>query len=377
MILFPYFLTLFFITDTLFNKTYGSNGSDRGIEIIEGRDGNYMIVGNSTGPSGDLDVYLLKLDHEGDKIWEHTYGGNEDDNGWSVKETNDNGFIITGFTKSYGAINNDILLLKVDNMGNEEWIKTFGMDGDDIGWAIDITTNGNFIIAAQTNSFGAGDLDAYLLCTNASGDSLWSRTYGGPQVDRVFSITQTENGEIAMAGITYSFGAGDRDAYLILTDSAGNFKWHRTYGGPGYDNAHHVITNKLGNLILTGYGDHFSLYGQRDIFLKEIDTRGNEIWSNSFGGGDHDHGINVIQTSNNGYLITGYTFSYGEGALDAYTVKTDEKGRQIWYKTFGGASNDSGYCSIQDQNGNYVMTGRTFDMDNSNSDLMVIKFNNK
>lgn len=375
MILFLYFLALTFITETLFNKTYGSNGSDRGVEIIQARDGNYMIVGNSTGPSGDLDVYLIKLDHEGDKIWEHTYGGNEDDNGWSVKETNDNGFIITGFTKSYGAINNDIFLLKVDNIGNEEWIKTYGMDGDDIGWALDITADGNFIIAAQTNSFGAGDLDAYLLCTNASGDSLWSRTYGGPQVDRVFSITQTKNGEIAMAGITYSFGAGDRDAYLILTDPAGNLKWQRTYGGPGYDNAHHVITNKLGNLILTGYGDHFSIYGKRDIFLKEIDTQGNEIWSNSFGGGDHDHGINVIQTSNNGYLITGYTFSYGEGALDAYTVKTDEKGQQIWYKTFGGAYNDSGYCAIQDQNGNYVLTGRTFDMDNSISDLMVIKFN--
>ena len=180
-----------------------------------------------------------------------------------------------------------------------------------------------------------------------------------------------------MAGITYSFGAGDRDAYLILTDQAGNLKWQRTYGGPGYDNAHHVITNKLGNLILTGYGVHFSIYGQRDIFLKEIDTLGNEIWSNSFGGGDHDHGINVIQTSNNGYLITGYTFSYGEGALDAYTVKTDQKGQQIWYKTFGGASNDSGYSTIQDQNGNYVLTGRTFDMGNSNSDLLVIKFNNK
>ncbi len=375
MILFLYFLALSLITEILFNKTYGSNGSDRGVEIIQVGDGSYVIVGSSTSPSGDLDVYLIKLDHQGDKIWERTYGGKGDDNGWSVKKTNDNGFIITGFTKSFGAINNDIFLLKVDNNGNEEWLKTYGAAGDDIGWAIDITSDGNFIIAAQTNSFGAGDLDAYLLCTNASGDSLWSKTYGGSKVDRVFSISQTENGEIAMAGITYSFGAGDRDAYLILTDPAGNLQWQRTYGGQGYDNAHHVITNKLGNLILTGYGDHFSIYGQRDIFLKEIDTRGNEIWSNSFGGADHDHGINVFQTSNNGYLITGYTFSFGEGELDAYTVKTDEKGQQIWQKTFGGAYNDSGYSAIQDQNGNYVLTGRTFDMTNTTSDLMVIKFN--
>lgn len=163
--------------------------------------------------------------------------------------------------------------------------------------------------------------------------------------------------------------------YLIFTDPAGNLKWYRTYGGPGYDNAHHVIINNLGNLILVGYGDHFSIYGQRDIFLKEIDTDGNEIWSHSFGGADDDHGINVIQTSDNGYLITGYTFSYGEGALDAYTVKVNEMGKQLWQNTFGGAYNDSGYSAIQDRNGNYILAGRTFDMNNSVSDLMVIKFN--
>jgi hypothetical protein len=361
------------IDEKSFMKTYGGNGPDRGVHLIQASDGNFVIVGNTMTKTENLDVYLLKFTSAGDTLWTQKFGGEKDDNGWCVKETSDKGYIIVGFTKSYDAIENDILLLKTDANGNKQWHKTFGGSRDDIAWSIAINNDNGYTMAAQTSSFGSGELDAYLIRTDANGDTLWTKTYGGPKVDRVFSVDLANDGSILLAGITYSFGAGDRDAYLLKTDKNGKLLWQKAYGGPGYDNAHTVIVNKENNVILTGYGDYWGVESKRDMFLKQIDQEGKEIWLKTYGGSENDHAMTVLQTNDGGYILTGYTQSFGKGDWDAYVVKTDAKGDTLWTNTYGTPAPDSGYDIIQSRDGDYFVTGKSHGLGHPEGDVLLIK----
>jgi hypothetical protein len=358
-----------------FIKTYGGNGPDRGVHIIQTIDGNFVIVGNTMTEANKLDVYLIKCNSSGDTLWTRTFGGQEDDNGWCVKETSDKGYIITGFTESYNASMNDVLLLKTDENGKKQWHKTYGGSGDDIAWSIAISQDDGYTIAAQTNSFGNGELDAYLIRTDENGDTLWTKTFGGPNVDRVFSVDLANDGSILLAGITYSYGAGDRDAYLLKTDPNGELLWQNTYGGPGYDNAHTVIVNRENDIILTGYGDYWSDAGKMDMFLKQISLKGEDIWTQTYGGTENDRAMTVFQLQDGGYILTGFTQSYGAGDWDAYVVKTGSKGDTLWTSTHGTPAPDFGYDIIQSRKGDYFVTGWSHGLGHPEGDLLLIKTN--
>ena len=179
-----------------------------------------------------------------------------------------------------------------------------------------------------------------------------------------------------LAGITYSFGAGDRDAYLLKTDNNGKLLWQKTYGGPGYDNAHAVIVNKDDYVILTGYGDHWGAESKRDMFLMQIDQEGNEVWSRSYGGSENDHAMTVFQTHDGGYIVTGHTQSFGMGDWDAYVIKTDVTGDTLWTSTYGTPRPDSGYDIIQSREGDYFVTGNSQGFGQAEGDLLLIKIGN-
>ena len=142
-----------------------------------------------------------------------------------------------------------------------------------------------------------------MIRTDAEGDTLWTKVFGGPKVDRVFSVDLANDGSILLAGITYSYGAGDRDAYLIKTDKNGKLLWQKTYGGPGYDNAHTVIVNRKDEIILTGYGDYWGSAGKMDMFLKQITLEGEDIWTQTYGGAENDRAMTVFQTQDSGYIL--------------------------------------------------------------------------
>ncbi len=359
--------------DGSFIQTYGERGPDRGIHIIQTSDENFVIVGNTSTEAKDLDVYLLKIDASGDTVWTRKFGGPGDDNGWCIKETSDKGFIIAGFTNSSATSPNDVLLIKTDASGKKEWRRQFGGPGDDIGWSIVINNDGGYTIAAQTNSFGNGELDAYLIRTNAGGDTLWTKTFGGSQTDRVFSIDKTSDDGFVAAGITYSYGAGDRDAYLIKTDENGQLLWERTFGGAGYDNAHTVIIDQSNEVILTGYGEYWGNSNNMNIFLKKITMQGEEVWSKTYGGPSHDRAMTVFQTQDEGFILTGFTQSFGQGEWDVYAVKTDSVGDTIRTSTYGTPAPDFGYDIIQSKSGEYYITGWSHGYADPEGDLLIIK----
>ncbi len=168
-------------------------------------DDGFIVVGykDSFG-SGGTDVYLIRTDRIGNTVWTRTFGGPGDDFGWDVLPADDGGFIVTGFTNSEGAGGDDILLLRTNGEGELLWQRTFGGAAGERAWAMAPFGEG-FVIAGQTKSYGNGDWDIYLIHVSQDGDTLWTTTAGGKDVDRVFFVTTTEDGQAVFAGMSSSF----------------------------------------------------------------------------------------------------------------------------------------------------------------------------
>ena len=188
-----------------------------------------------------LSVLLLLSFAQAQRRWKQNYGGSRVEMGYSVQQTSDAGYIVTGFTTSYGAGRNDVYLIKTNTVGDTLWTRTYGGTHNDEGYSVRQTTDGGYIVAGATASF-ADTLngDVYLIKTNANGDTLWTRTYGGSVSDTGYFVQQTSDGGYVVAGYTNSFGAGGYDVYVIKTNSSGDTLWTRTYGGTGNDYGYSV-----------------------------------------------------------------------------------------------------------------------------------------
>jgi PKD repeat protein len=358
------------------HRTYGGPNLDRGIDVRQTVDGGYVAVGyTSSFGSGGEDVYVVRTDAAGDSLWTKTYGGEGDDNGWAVQETGDEGFMIAGFTDSYGSGAVDFYVIRTDALGDTLWTRTYGGEGDEYCWDMDRTDDGGYILAGETGetgSYGSGDKDFFLVRIDTQGTLLWSQSYGGPETDRGYSVRQTTDGGYIIVGSTTSFGAGDIDAYVVKTDAEGVLQWSQTYGTEAFDMGHDVRQTTDGGYIIFGYTESYGAAG-RDVQLIKTDDTGNTVWIKTFGGSDEDHAVRGLQTADDGYLAVGYTRSYGAGHWDVYLLRTDSSGLEIWTQVFGGPDYDEGYTVCESREGNYIVTGRTQSYGAGNFDLWLFE----
>ncbi|MDD5530031.1 MAG: T9SS type A sorting domain-containing protein [bacterium] len=312
------------IGDTLWTRAYGGIKDDCGNSVQQTTDNGYIITGytDSYG-AGNSDVYLIKTNSSGDTLWTKTYGGTSTDWGESVQQTQDGGYIISGGTYSYG-VNGTVYIIKTNSSGNVLWTKTYGMTGIDCGYSVRQTSDGGYIITGETAlAYGIGFANVLFLKLNASGDTSWTKTYGGTTLDDYgFSVRQTNDGGYIIAGGTYSFGAGYADAYLVKTNSIGNTLWTKTYGGTEYDLLESVNQTSDSGYILTG---GISLSGtQKDLWVLKTDLLGDTMWTKVYGGTKDDWGHCTQQTTDGGYIIVGETSSYGAGGYDVYLIKVGD-----------------------------------------------------
>lgn len=302
-------------TKAQWEKTYGGSLDDRGYSVEQTTDGGYIIAGYTHSFDSDgTDVFLIKTDSRGNEKWYRTYLGEINDYGHSVRQTTDCGYIITGSYSSVSAGWHDVYLIKTDSIGNEEWSKTFGGGKAEHGLMIRITSDGGYIISGYTQSFGAGAKDIYLIKTDASGNEEWSKTFGGSDDDVGNSIQEISSGGFIIVGYTYSFNGDDSDVYLIKTDSMGNEIWSKTFGGSNDDSGHAIRESSAGGFIIAGTKDN-------DIYFLKTDSLGNEEISKTYGGTLMDYGYSLEETSDRGYIVVGCTSSFGEGSYDVYLIK--------------------------------------------------------
>ena len=356
-----------------FERLYGGINNDCGFSVAQTSDGGYIIAGetNSFG-AGSPDIYLVKTDSIGDSLWTKTYGGTDWDGGYSVAQTSDGGYIIVGKTNSFGAGYSDIYLVKTDSIGDSLWTKTYGGINIDCGYSVAQTSDGGYIIAGKTNSFGSGNYDVYIIKTDSLGDTVWIKTFGGTDDDYGRSVALTLDGGYIIAGKTYSFGAGLDDVYLVKTDSLGDTIWTKTFGDTSNEHGRSVVQTSDGGYIITGGTASFGS-GYSDVYLIKTDLMGNTTWTKTYGGSVNESGNSVTQTSGGGYIIAGVTTSFGSRNYDVYLIKTDSLGDTLWTKTYGGTNGDMAFSISQTFDKGYIITGLTNSFGASSIDIYLIK----
>ncbi|MFA5034019.1 MAG: T9SS type A sorting domain-containing protein [bacterium] len=367
--LFPYCTQLYANTWT---KTFGGTGDDYCGSVQQTSDKGYIMCGMT-----ECNAWLIKTDSLGNTVWTKTYGGTDYDEGSSVQQTEDGGYIVAGTTHLDSSDYGNAWLIKTNSMGDTLWTRRFGGSMFDAGRSVQQTKDKGYIIAGQTGSYGAGNSDVWLIKTDSIGDTLWTRTFGGTGRDEGRSVRQTIDGGYIVGGLTYSYGAGISDMWLIKTDSAGNSLWTKTFGGDSCDEGGSVQQTTDGGYIITGFTWFYSTSGWK-IYSSLIKTNnsGDTVWTRIFNETGVDYILSAQQTRDSGYILTGvigWTGSYKTGNGDVWLIKTNSSGDTLWTRTFGGDTLDGGSSVQQTADGGFIIVGSTYSFGAGNEDVYLIK----
>ncbi len=354
-------------------KTFDGNGYDVAYSIQKTTDGGYIVGGYTQ--SYNYNIYILKLNSDGSLAWQRTSGGNRT---YSIQQTTDGGYIVAGYTESFGTGSYDIYVLKlnsdekINSADSIAWQKTYGGSDYDVPYGIQQTADGGYIVAGYTRSFGAGNDDVYILKLNSDGSLAWQKTFGGGIDDKAYSIQQTTDGGYIVAGYTNSFGSGDPDVYVLKLNSDGSLAWQKTFGGNGYDEAYSIQQTTDGGYIVVGYTSSFGSWPY-DAYILKLNSDGSLAWQKTYGGSNYDEAYSVQETTDGGYIVAGYTNSFGAGGYDVYILKLNSNGTLIWQKTFGGGIDDKAYSILQTTDGGYIVAGSTTSLGAGGSDVYILK----
>jgi hypothetical protein len=308
-------------------RTFGGTSGEGACSITQTLDGGLAVAGYTNGfGAGTDDFIVLKLNNAGNLIWARTFGGAGSDMAYSIIQASDGGLAVAGRTNSFGAGSIDFLVLKVDSLGNLSWAKTFGGTDAEMAYSMIQTADSGYAVAGCTRSFTAGDYDFLVLRLDTAGNLIWSRTFGLIDQDLLYSITRTTDGGFTVAGQYEGSGSQNRLVVLRL-DPAGNMIWLRTFGAFSnwYDVAYSVIQTSDGDYAVTGWTYDFGA-GWEDFFILKIMPDGSLRWARTFGGTGYDEARSIIQTTDGGYAVAGYTPSFGAGNRDFLVLKMDTSG---------------------------------------------------
>ncbi len=323
-------------------------------------DGGFIITGN-TWRCGIMcsNICLLKTDGQGNRVWARYFGGNNVAWGYAVHQTKDEGYIVAGTSWPSASGMSHICLIKTDKQGNKVWAKDFGGRGRYYAYAVAQARDGGYIVAGKTDLAARGEYDVFVLKTDESGTTTWTRTFGGKHGDCAYAVQQTKDGGYIFGETTQSFRATHSNAYLIKTDGRGKALWTSTLGRGHRDWGRSVQETADGGFILAG--STWPVAGRySDCSLIKTDPLGNRVWHRTFGGPYGDHAYEVQQTLDRGYIIVGNTWPFGDlGGSDILLLKTDGQGRKTWEKTWGGDGDDFGYSLQETREGNYIVTGKS------------------
>ncbi len=372
--------------NALWTKTYGGAGLDQAVCVIRTSDGGYAIAGNtvSTG-SGSFDFWLIKTDANGNPQWNKTYGGTGFDEAKSLIQTNEGGYAIAGSTSSYGAGNLDFWLVKTNSNGVTLWNKTYGGIGVDYAFSVIQTGDGGYALAGVLDPNVSDNRVFWLVKTDSIGKAQWNKTYDeayndkGAQsyTDEAHCVIQTANGGYAIAGNSVFYAGGFAflsDFWLVKTDAAGNAQWNKTYGEQGDDGVWSVVETVDGEYALAGTTDMFPYgTGNQDFWLVKTDGSGNAKWNKTYGGSSNDIGSSMVQTGDGGYAIAGSTDSFGAGSYDFWLVRTDADGNALWNNTYGGTGVDGANSVIATTDGGYAIAGYTESYGADGQDFWLVR----
>ena len=346
------------------NRTWGTMTNDEARGIAVDSADNIYVTGHTEASS---DMILVKYDSSGMMKWDKTYSNSE--GAYSIVVDSSDCLYIAGYKISNWV---DIFLGKYNNDGTEQWSRTWGGDDQDYAFGITVDSIGNVYVVGTTKSFGASNFDVVIIKYNNDGIEQWSLTWGGWSIDWGTAIQVDPSGNIYVAGHTFSFGLGRYDMFLKKYDNNGVELWNRTWGGINDDYAEDLVLDSSGNIYLIGATNSFGT--NTDMALVKYDTDGVQQWNRTWGGNDVDYGNGLILDSSDDLYVVGYTRSYGLGNADIYIANFDKQGLLKWNRTWGGINNDYAYGVSIDSLDDIYFTGATNSFGVGEFDILTVKF---
>lgn len=382
-------------------KTFGGSKNESASSIVYTQDGGYAVLGHTQSTDGDVsnnftenyDYWLLKFNSNDELEWNKTYGGSLDDRGNDIIQTQDGNFVIVGYSKSsdenvsQNAGSDDLWIVKLNASGVILWEKSLGYIGSDKALTVTQTSDNGYFVAGildVTASAGEGNSrvnlhaggDYWGIKLDASGTTQWTKYFGGNLTEVPFDTIQTTDGGYIIVGysdstdVDISNNKGLDDFWIIKISATGTLVWEKSYGGSGIDEAHSIVSSSDGNYMIVGNtfstdGDVSQNQGHSDIWLIEIDATGNLLWEKTYGGSGFDTAHAISKTEDDGFLIVGNSrsqdgdLSVNNGQNDAFVFKISQNGIKQWGYSLGGSQSDFAYDIIEKQNKEIILVGES------------------
>lgn len=370
------------VSNNTFQYTFGGGKKDVLYSTIESGDKGYLSLGYTESfGAGSYDMYLIKNDSLGNLEWSRTYGGVKEDYGRSIIKSNDGkGYLLFGYSNSYSENHYfDIYLIKIDLKGDIIWSKYFGLDRSEYGYSIIPTKDGGYMLLGEVinNINGDKNADIMLIKVGDEGQFEWSKIYGGNLTDYLYSIEQLADGTFLLGGETNSFGAGEWDFLAVKLKEDGVIAMAKTYGGLKTDYGRFAISDKDGGYLIGGNSFNYGA-GDMDFVLIKANAAGEVIWSQSYGDIGTEYMLDVKKIPNDGgYLISGYTNSFGCQVEDVFLMRLRPDGKLIWSKTIGGEYGDYGVSVLPTSDNGVLITGNTKSFGVKSDDCFIFKVEDK
>lgn len=392
------FMANFFLTAQPgidWQKALGGSGDEELSTITQTIDGGFIMVGYANSTDGDVtgniggsDYWIVKLSSSGAIDWQKSYGGTNEDVAFSIQQTNDGGFIVAGCSTSIdGDVSGnhggeDFWVLKLTNTGALTWQKSFGGSANECAQYVQQTADGGYIVAGTSASNDGdvsgnhGESDYWVIKLASTGDLTWQKSFGGSSFDLSEAIQQTSDDGYIVAGFTrsndgdVSYNNGNYDYWILKLDSSGTITWEKSFGGTSFDYGTAIQQTSDGGYIVAGLalsndGDVTGNHGNADYWVLKLDATGSLTWQNAMGGSEIDYAYDIDQTTDGGYVVTGYSYSNNfdvignHGSLDYWVVRITDTGSIEWQKCLGGADDDLAFGVEQTTDGGYIVGGYT------------------
>ncbi|HPD38543.1 MAG TPA: hypothetical protein PK411_09405 [Mesotoga infera] len=390
-----------------FGGTEGDTGyaaiqTMRGDYLVVGK--TYSNNGDVSHNNGGSDAWIIRVDNSGKLIWGKSLGGSNNEQFVSVRHTIEGGFILGGDSRSNDgdvSVNkgdSDVWIVKIDVEGNLVWQRSFGGSKGDSNAYVEQTTDGGYVFVAHSESNDGdvsgnkGSFDFWVVKLDSDGALVWQKSFGGTEAEFPYDIRQTNDGGYLVVGETMSNDGdvsgnhGSCDVWIIKLDLLGNLEWQKCLGGSNCDRVY-AMTEQTpeGDFVIAGStssndGDITGNNGKGDAWIVKLDYFGNIIWQKCVGGSGFETALSINPTADCGYIIGGGTTSTGKGEdNDCWIAKLDSNGELVWQKCLGGSSMDVCWSFKETDDGSYIIAGYTFSNDgdvsgnHGNADLWLVK----
>ncbi|HEX2189453.1 MAG TPA: hypothetical protein VHG51_11170 [Longimicrobiaceae bacterium] len=341
-------------------------GADAANGVRRARDGDLVIAGYARGPRGDAEMLLVRADPAGRPRWTRRYGEGGDDLGWVARELPDGGFALLGWGASARTSSEDAVLVRTDAAGNPLWRRTYGGPENQRATDLAVLPDGGMVFVEQTgepagcipSSSGrppCADIRSAVVRVDADGEELWRTGVAGPGIDRLFYVGVDGTGRIVAMGLATRAPGADLDVLAVALDAGGGLLWARRYGGAGDDVGHALLVYPDGEAVLGGYGSTGAA-GPNDGFAIRVGVDGEPVRCTRFGGGGDDRVIAMAPAADGGYVATGYTRSFGAAGWDAYLAKLDAADRLEWLRAYAAPADQAGNAAVEVPGG-WVVAG--------------------